>query len=488
MTLRDYLRILRKRWLLVLACTLAATGAALGATMLATPIYQANVQLFVSARGQAGDISSSYTGTLFTQQRVKSYADVISSPLVTTPVIKQLGLDLTPAALGNQVHATVPLDTTLLNVSVNDPSPARARDIASAVATQFIRLVPQVEASDAANSPVVKVTVITPATEPTAPVSPRPKVNLALGVLLGLAIGVGAAVLREVLDTTVKSLDDVQHLTGAVPLGLIADDPGVTRRPLVSYGDGTSPRSEAFRQLRTNLQFVDVDRPPRSVVVSSSVADEGKSMTSANLAITLAQAGRDVVLVEADLRRPKVADYMKLEGGAGLTNVLAGQLDLADALQPWGRDRLRVLPSGPLPPNPSEMLGSRQMHDLLRRLLDLTDIVIFDAPPLLPVTDAAVLARLADGVIMVARHGRTRKEQLARAVDNLEAVNARLLGTVLNMVPTKGPDAGYYASYSHYHYYRQGGRQRLDSDASRSAVHVRRVPRGETQAPTAPNA
>ncbi len=290
----------------------------------------------------------------------------------------------------------------------------------------------------------VEISVVRPAGVPTAPLSPRPKINLALGLLVGLALGVGAAVLRETLDMSVKSLDDVQDITGASPLGVVVEDPDAAGKPLLVHGDSHGPRAEAFRQLRTNLQYVDVDRPPRVVVVTSALPDEGKSTTSVNLASTLAPAGTRVVLVEADLRRPRVAHYLGIEGAVGLTDVLAGHCDLDVALQSWGRDLFSVLPSGPLPPNPSEVLNSQHMQELLKVLEGRFDVVLVDSPPLLPVTDAAVLARAGDGAIIVVRHGRTTKEQLARTVATLQAVDARLLGTVLNRVPRRGPDASYY--------------------------------------------
>jgi non-specific protein-tyrosine kinase len=165
---------------------------------------------------------------------------------------------------------------------------------------------------------------------------------------------------------------------------------------------------------------------------------EGKSTTACNLAITLAKAGWHVVLVEADLRRPRIARYLGIEGSAGLTSVLIGKAAIADVLQPWGDEPLSVLPSGPIPPNPSELLSSENMKHTISELTDLGDIVLVDAPGLLPVTDAAVLARICDGTLLVTRYGKTRREQVAQAVKRLDAVDARLLGCVLNFAPRKG--------------------------------------------------
>jgi non-specific protein-tyrosine kinase len=274
--------------------------------------------------------------------------------------------------------------------------------------------------------------------------------NLVLGLLIGLAVGVGVAVLRETLDTTIKSTEDMQKLTGISPLGVIAYDSQAQRNPLVSQLDTRTGRGEAFRTLRTSLRYADVDHPPRMVVMTSSVAGEGKSTTACNLAITLASAGVHVVLVEGDLRRPRVADYMGIEGAAGLTDVLIGRSQLDDVLKRWGGSTLSVLTSGGLPPNPSELLSTDQMGEVLVALRQRADIVLIDAPPLLPVTDAAVLAQQCDGALLVVRHGRTTREQATRALDALNSVGAKVLGTVLNMAPTGGVDRYGYGYASDY--------------------------------------
>jgi non-specific protein-tyrosine kinase len=281
-------------------------------------------------------------------------------------------------------------------------------------------------------------------------VSPRKHLDVALGILTGLALGVALAVLRELSDTSVKRVEDTVRVCGVPNLAVVPYDSAAAKSPLVTQARNQTARAEAFRTLRTNLQFVDLDQPPRSVVVTSAVAGEGKSTSACNLAITLAQAGIRVALVEGDLRRPRVADYMGVEPSVGLTSVLIGRATLAQALQPWADPRLAVLASGPIPPNPAELLGSGHMIALLRELQSQADVVVVDAPPLLPVTDAAVLSRVTDGAVLVVRAGRTKRDQLASAVSALRTVDARLLGTVLNMVPAKGPDGmGYGYGYGY---------------------------------------
>ena len=277
----------------------------------------------------------------------------------------------------------------------------------------------------------------------TGPHSPRPLRNLALAALLGLLAGAAGAVLREVLDTTIKNSEALQALTASPVLAAVPFDSTAKDGSLLVTDGGHSGRAEALRQLRTNLQYVDIDRPVKTLVVTSAVSGEGKSSTSCGLAVLFAEAGQRVLIIDADLRRPRIAQYLGLEGGVGLTTVLVGKATVDDVVQRYGTD-LWVLPSGFLPPNPSELLGSRHMADLLDELGATFDMIIIDCPPLLPVTDAAVVAARADGALLMSRARKTTSAQVTMAARALKSVDARLLGCVLNMVPAKGPDAYYY--------------------------------------------
>ena len=431
----------RAWWLLVLA---AGLGTAAAAVVNATSavVYEAQLQQFVSIADSSDSTSNILSGSQFTLQRVKSYTQVATSAQVLQPVIRRLRLPMSVSDLAGHVQATNPLDTVLIELSVTDTDPAQAAEIANAVGQQLSEVVQQIESPQSGAPAPVKLTTTQPATPPTTPVSPRTTLNLALGLLVGLAAGAGGALLREQLNTTVKTPDDVETVTGSVPLGLVPFDATARTQPLVS-DEQTDGRAEAFRTLRTNLQFADVDRPPRSIVVTSAMPDEGKTTSACNIALTLALTGSRVVLVEADLRKPRVCDYLGLDSGAGLTNVLAGQHSLDDVLVPWKRRTLTVLPAGPVPPNPSELLGSQHMGTLIQALAAQYDHVIIDTPPLLPVTDAAVLATVADGAVLIVRHGRSSRDDLELAVQALAAVNARLLGTVLNFIPQRRRGYGY---------------------------------------------
>lgn len=450
MDLRDYFRLIRRRWRLITALTLLGLGAAAAVTLRATPIYTANAQLFVSASpGVDSGVSAAYTGGLFGQQRVKSYVSILSSVRTAELVKTDLGLERSAGAIAGAISASAPLDTVLINVSVKDADPELAARIANSVGRTFPTLVDQIEKPDAGGSSPVRVTMVQEATTPGTPTAPRRNLNLSLGLLVGLALGLGSAVLRETLDTSVSTTEALREATGAPTLGVIPFTNDVKKSPLIMAALPGSPIAEAFRQLRTNLQFVDIDHPVRSVVISSSLEAEGKSTACCNLAIALSEAGLKVIVVEGDLRRPRVADYFGVEGALGLTTVLLGKATLDVALQPWGpTGRLEILANGPLPPNPSELLGSQGMQTLLIELEARADIVLIDAPPLLPVTDAAVLGTLGSGIVLVVRAGATRREQVAKAVETIQAGGGVLLGGVLSMASTKGVD-GYGYGYGY---------------------------------------
>ncbi|WP_460947153.1 tyrosine-protein kinase domain-containing protein [Okibacterium endophyticum] len=456
MELRDYIRILRKSWILIVLLTLVGVGAAATFSLLQTPQYSATSKVFVSTSG-GQSVSELQQGNTFTVQRVKTYSDLVSTPIVLLPVIADLDLNMQAEKLGEKVTASAPLDTTVIEISASDKDPVLASEIANAVAESLAAVVETIETpdTDEATSPV-KLTLVQIADVPSSPVSPRVALNLALGALVGLALGVGVAVLRETLDNRIRNERDVELITSAPIIGGIAFDPKAQQRPLIVQADPRSPRAESFRTLRTNLSFLDVGERARTFVVTSSVESEGKSTTAANLAISLADSGARVLLVDADLRRPKVADYMGLEGAVGLTDALIGRVELVDVVQPWGRAKLFVLPAGKVPPNPSELLGSTAMSGLIEIFNREFDAVIFDAPPLLPVTDAAILSKSVGGAILVVAAGRTHKNQLRGAVTALENVGAPISGLVLTMLPTKGPDAYGYGRYGYAYGYGYG--------------------------------
>ena len=447
MSLRDYWFVVRKRWLLIVSMLLISTSAGVAATLLATPMYASTTRVFVATQA-SGSISDAATGSTFTQQRVKSYADVVTSPTVLDPVIKSLGLEGIAAALPDRITATVPLNTVIIEITVLDESPFQAANIANAVSDSLTNAVNKLEQPvDGALAPV-RLSTVQPGNIAAVADSPKPLLNIALSIFIGLVIGVGIAVLRESLDLRVRRIEDVISVTQSNVLGGIAFDPDTAEHPLIVHTSPKSVQAEAFRQLRTNIQFVEAAEGRKSIVVSSSISNEGKSTSCCNLAIALADTGAKVLLIDGDFRKPDIHKIMGVEGAVGLSNFLIGQVKLEDVIQPWGAGTLDVLPGGQIPPNPSELLGSKAMIQLLADLEGKYDTIIIDAPPLLPVTDAAVLSKITGGIMMVVAVGKTTKPQLQGAVNHINGVEGKLLGVLLNMIPTKGADAMSY----HYGY------------------------------------
>ena len=439
MELSDYLRVLRKFWVSITALTLLGVAAAALISLLATPTYTSSASLFVTVQNanSAGELAS---GSTYAERQVKSFAEVAETPIVLQPVIDRLGLDTTPGTLAGRVTVSVPTNTSILEVAVVDTDPARAAATANGIAESLVGVVAEIAPKDAKGESTIQVTVVKPGAEPTAWTSPRVAQNLTLGLLVGLMLGLGQALLRHVLDTKVRNADDIAQLTDAPVLGTIAFDQDAPKHGLAVVDAPTSLRAEDFRRLRTNLQFVGVGENGRSMAISSSLPGEGKTWTVLNVAFSLAATGKRVLLVDADLRRPRVAKRLGLEGSVGLTTVLIGRATFDDVVQPLvgGVD---VLAAGQLPPNPSELLGSEAMRGLVTEATTNYDYVLFDTAPLVPVADTAALSRVIGGVIVVVGSGGVDAAQFEEALASVQAAEGTLLGVVLNKL--RAEDAGH---------------------------------------------
>jgi polysaccharide biosynthesis transport protein len=443
MSLRDYVFVLRRNWLLITITTLLGMALALGYSLLQQPQYQAVAKVYVSTQ-QASSAQDLSQGNTFAQDAIKGYAGVVGTPVVLDPVIDELRLDTTFESLSERVDANAEPNTPILVISVTDPSAKGAADVANAVSARLATVVPSLVPSSSKTGATVKVTSLQTAKAPKRPISPSLALDAAVGLLLGFLAGLGLAALRQTLDVRVRGERDVQAVTDKPVLGAIAYDSTAGSRPLIVQADPGSTRAESFRWLRTNLQFVDFEHRSHTMVVTSALAGEGKSTSAANLAIALADAGRRVLLVDADLRKPKMASYFGADGSVGLTDLLISRASLDQVIQPWGDGRLSLLPAGQRPPNPSELLQSEAMAEFVQTVSERFDTILFDAPPLLAVPDAAILTRQTAGAIMICAAGRTTKQQLRAAVARLEQVDAKIFGLVLTMVPAKGPDSYSY--------------------------------------------
>jgi receptor protein-tyrosine kinase len=457
----ELVQVVRRRWITIAAMTLLGLAAAAVYCFATTPIYQSTARVFIST--DVSDPDKAFLAGAFGQTRAASYADIANSEQLMKKVIARLDLNLTPAQLKSKISANAVGTTVIIELHAQDPDPRVAQQLAQAEATEFVTYIADVETPAGASAPV-KATIVDSANYDSSPVEPKTALYLIIAAILGMVIGAALALVRDLLDTTVKSPDDVNSAAPGSVLTHVAFDPNMHKAPLLTDAGRNSPRSEAFRLLRTNLQFLDLDQNPKSFVITSAVPGEGKTSTATNLAMALAQAGKRVLVVDGDLRRPSIAKLLGLETVVGLTTVLVGRSTLAETIQVHQESGIHVLSSGPIPPNPTEILQSRATRDLLHGLRDMFDAVIIDAPPLLPVADAAIMASDADGAILVVRHGRTTKEQLRLAATRLNQVNAKLYGYVVNMTP-KRRRGGY-----DYYGYGYGDYTSFDDVAKRRAV------------------
>jgi len=447
--LRDFLRILRKGWPLALSFVVAGLALGAGLTLATSKVYQASVQVFV-ATSTTDSAAQLQAGNTFTEDRVQSYTSIATSPAVTARVIAELGLRLTDTQLAAKISADAPQSKVLINLHVTDHNARQAAALVNAVAARFNTVVQGTEQTGTDGKPVVKLTVIHPATVPPSPIKPNRVLNLALGLVLGLLAGLSVVVLRDVLDNTVKGPEDFEQL-GVPVLGYVPFDKRTAKSPIAFRSDPHGPRAEAYRQLRMNLQFINVDDVPHIIAVTSAVPGEGKSTTALNLAAALAEGGFRVCLIEADLRRPTLAKTLGLIADVGFTTALIGRAPIESLLQDAGNN-LAVLTCGPVPPNPSELLISEQARTIIGRIADNVDYTIIDTAPLLPVADGAEVAALADATLIVHHAGKSTREQASRAVEALAKVGERPVGVVLNMITrSRGSyddQYGYY--YSSY--------------------------------------
>lgn len=471
MSLSDLLRTVRVNWIAVAGALVAGILLAGIWSLIQPRVYTATSSGYVAA-AEVSDVSSSMVGNQLARSKVTSFVDVGSWRTVAEHVITSLKLETSPEKLVERVRVTNPTDTVIIHVSAQGPTPEEARDLAEAWIRGMVAEIENIEGA-AGSTQAVRLVPGDSARLPTAPTSPHTVRNLALGALLGLALGVGYARIREWLDRRIRSADGVETTTGLSVVGTIPASPLPieSQADLITAATQGTATSEAFRVLRTNLQYMQVDDPPRCIVITSSLPGDGKSYVAANLAMAMAQTGQPTILVDADLRRPRIAKMFDLLGDAGLSDVIARRGAVADVVQTIAEiPDLKVLTSGPTPPNPSELLGSERMHQLLDELKE-DAIVVIDSPPLLPVTDAAVLAHHTDGALVVAYTGKTTYDALDKALDLLGKANGHALGVVMNRVPQTGPGSLYYGYQYQGGYYGDGEdstpRQRKTTNRSR---------------------
>ncbi len=468
MELIGYWRVVRRwAWLIILCPLVAALAGGLISLQL-PKIYEAKVVLWVR---QAQNIPQT-TGVapVTSDQVLRTYAQLMTVHPILAKVISDEGLSTDPVALSKQVKVA-PNPTTLnLDISVRDTDPSRAQRIANTLVKDFIAYIDTLQPLGSTAAPAASpqaatgtspqpttatsrqtgLEVAQPAELPTEPVSPRPVLNMAVGLLAGLLVGLGLAFLFDYLDQSVRSDEILRERVGLTPLGHISFVPAKAERrgELLTLG-GDSPVVEAYKALRTNLLFSSVDKAVKTIVITSAGPNEGKSRTAANLAIVLAQAGHPTLLVDADFRRPSQHRIFGRVRNMGLSNLIVQDMPESALFVPDDQVKdLVILASGPTPPNPSELLGSAQMNGLLARFSKHFDYVVIDTPPVNAVTDASVLAANTDAAIMVVDTTKATYTAVQHAKQALDRVGAKVLGSVMNKMKASG--GRYY--YSEYGY------------------------------------
>ncbi|MGH1525253.1 polysaccharide biosynthesis tyrosine autokinase [Leifsonia sp. L25] len=440
----QYATAFKRQWYIIAIGAIVGLIAGFGLSGLATPVYTATSSLYFSLNfgGSAQDLSQ---GSTYTQNQMLSFAQLATSPIVLQQVIQHQDLAMTPADLANMISVSTPQNTVILELSVNDADPAEAASIANSVAADLGQTVEQIAPKTATGAPTVSVRVIERATTPLTPSSPNVRLNLLAGFVIGLLVGVLVIVLKELLDTRVRSADTLTRLTG---LPLLASIQTLRRhhRGAIVLDEPLSAAAEGYRRLRSSLEFVSIGSDKLAFVITSSAPGEGKSLTALNLALALLEGERKVLLVDADLRRPTIATATGLLPGAGLTSLLVGRATLEDVVQHW--NGLDVLTSGPIPPNPSELLSSRAMALFLEKSRKDYDIVVFDSPPMTAVIDAAIIGRAVDGALVIVDRASTKRHKLSQTIELLGKSGVSVLGLVLNRVRSTGESSYYYAGAS----------------------------------------
>ena len=433
-----YWNALRRSWWLILLGPILAAAAAFFYSHTLTPQYQTSSTLLVNQTQVGGSIQ--YNDVLTSERLTNTYAALLQQQRgYLTSVIGQLDLKMTEAQLAAKVHISAVPNTQLLRITVEDPSPERAASIANTLGDAFVNE----NATELGDRNNISLAVTAPI--PGAPASPNIMQNTLLAAILGLMVVAGVAVLIEYLDDTVKAEDQTEEYFGLPTLGHVRRFPhGKDDEAPLSTREGV----EAFAQLRTNIHFAGLNKPLKRLVVTGSMPGEGKSTTAAGLAIALSQAGQRVILVDSDLRRPTLHKVFKVSNSYGITGLLLSRAeDPKNALMVTPYSNLLLLPSGPIPANPSDLLMSPNWQHLVDKLAELAHYVIFDTPPTLSVSDASVLAGRADGTILVTETGRTRRNAVREALATLEHTNSHVVGIVKNKIRSR--KAGYYYYYEY---------------------------------------
>lgn len=479
MTLVEFIRLTRANLWRFFIAVVAGAALAYGYAMTLPKVYAADASGYVTTRSTGSQTAPDiFTGSALAGTKADSYLPLVNSRAVGERVAKELNLKADAASIAARLTPFLQPSTVILRVTAVGPTPQEARDVADAAIRATAYEASRLEMGgtiEQGQVPFVRIIPVEIALLPVTPISPNMKKYGMLGGLGGLGLAYAIVLGRRLLDTRLRSAKDVETFGKTTSLGIIPQTPELRAKEGRGKVGRLGAAAEGFRQLRTNLRFVSVDNPPRSIVVTSANPSEGKSTVSSTLARVLGEAGQPTIIIDADLRRPTQATIFERDGSVGLSQLLSGQIDVEDALQDTDQENVRLIPAGRIPPNPSELLGSQRMKQLLEQL-SREHLIILDAPPLLPVTDAGLLSGIADGTLLVFAVGKTHKEQIAFCTKVLDQVGGNLLGAVLNLAPKRGMGAVAYGNgyYGYGYGYGDGYRNRYKADGYVSSGGRRR--------------
>lgn len=454
--LRDLAVMVLRRWWLILVCAVLAAGSAYVYTkQMMTPLYQAGNMVFLGKEDTR--IPMDLITVEVNNQLIIDYRELLRTKMVSREVISQLNLDVPEDVIRGGVSVSTISDSRMFSITFTSPDPEFAAKVVNQLADVLVVKAKEIIQVD-------NVVVIDRAEVPTSPISPNARRNTMMAGLLGVMAALGLIFLLEFLDRTFKKSEELERKLGLPVLGEVPEFEGEPRiskkkrakqpavlpktlsRNLVSHLHPKSAASEAYRSIRTNLHYAGVDRPLKSLVVTSPTIADGKSTTASNIAVSMAQAGSRVLLLDGDLRKPKLHRYFGLANAHGLTSMLVDEKTVDEVVQSVeGMPNLSVITSGPIPPNPSELLLSEKLKHTLEALTERFDFVVMDSPPAAQVTDSAILSKMADGVLLVVSAGETAIDATFHAVKALQAVQARIVGTLLVKVSYEKSKYYYYA-------------------------------------------
>lgn len=471
MSIADLLQIVRNHLASAIISFVVVFAAVAAVTFIMPPKYTATAEVFATYAGQSGETQTTNdmsSGANYLNTQITTYPELVKTEAVLQPVIKDLGLDMTTTDLAGVVTATNPPNTFMVDISAEVGDPQQAADIANSVAKN---LADQISSdlynnSSSSNGSPIKLTVVQKAQTPTSQSSPNIPLYLAVGLIFGIIVGVGVALLRDILNTKVDSTDDVRELThasslGTVPQATILDD---SRPVIVAQPAGSE--AEEFRRIRTNLSFLTTTATQghgRLLVISSTNPSEGKTTVSANVAVALAEEGKSVLFIDADLRHPSVAHKLGIEGHVGLSHVLSRQASPADVIQKYWKPNLHIMPAGKRPANASILLNSDLMKEMVEQALTQYDYVIIDTAPLSVASEATVFGRMAGGLVLVTGKGVVEKKELENTATALQAAEVPILGFIFNFADPKK-----IHSKNYYYYYYEDGNKRSSHKGAKS--------------------